>query len=98
MNQIKFLWISNNIPNKLGVEQTEDGIVIVKLRPKIDITHNYKKRDRMEIIFKDDNKRYLIHDHKILKEIYTLHMQNEEVMLLLHQYCESNLTLINEEN
>lgn len=94
MTQIKFLWLSNNIPNKIGVEQTEDGMVIVKLRPKIDITHNFKKRDRVEIILKDDNSRFIIPDDESLQEVYTMHVMNEEVMLLMHQYCESHFTRI----
>ena len=90
MNQIKFVWVSNNIPGT-KVEMGPDGITTVHLRPLIDITHDSKKRDRVEIIFKDDNSKYLISNQKTLEEIYRMHMSNTEVMLLLHQYCDANL-------
>lgn len=92
MNQIKFVWISKNVPG-VKVNMGPDGITTVTLRPLIDITHDSKKRNRLEIIFKDTNTKYLIPDQKILKEIYAMHMSNIEVMLLLHQYCDQNLTL-----
>lgn len=92
MDQIKFVWISKNIPNILGVNQDEDGITTVKLRPLIEITHNFKKRNKVEILFKDDNSKYLIPDQKTLEEIYKMHMSNTEVMLLMHQYCDKNLS------
>lgn len=91
MNQVKFIWLSKNIPNTLGVDMGPDGITTMKLRKLIDITHNSNKRDRVEILFKDDNSKYVINDQRTLEEIYRMHMSNEEVMLLLHQYCESNL-------
>ena len=89
---MKFVWISNNIPGTLGVMMDPDGITTVALRPKIDITHNSNKRNKMEIIFKDDDSKFIIPDQKILEEIYRMHMQNDEVMLLLHQYCDKNLS------
>lgn len=90
MNQIKFVWLSNNVPGT-KVEMGPNGITTVSLRPLIDITHDSTKRDRVEIIFKDDNSKYLISNQKTLEEIYSMHMSNTEVMLLLHQYCEANL-------
>ena len=91
MTQIKFLWLSKNIPGISGVEQGPDGITTVKVRPLIDITHDSNKRDKVEILFKDDNTKYVIPDQKTLEEIYRMHIKNDEVMLLLHQYCEANL-------
>lgn len=92
MNQVKFIWLSNNIPDTLGVVMDENGMTVVKLREFIDITHNSKKRDKVEIIFKDDDTKYEIPNQKTLEEIYSMHMNNKEVMLLLHQYCEANLS------
>ena len=91
MNQIKFLWLSKNIPGILGVEQLPDGVAVTKLRNKIDIIHNSGKRNRIDIVFHDDGTSYVISDQKTLEEIYRMHMENEEIMLLLHQYCEKNL-------
>lgn len=91
MNQINFVWMSRNIPG-VSVRQDSSGITTVKLRPLIEITHDCTKRDRIEIIFKDDNTKYLIPDNKVLEEIYKMHISNTELMLLMHQYCESNLS------
>lgn len=91
MNQIKFVWLSKNIPGT-KVEMGPDGITTVTLRPLIDIVHDSNKRDRVEIIFKDDKSKYVIPDQRTLEEIYRMHMSNTEVMLLLHQYCDANLT------
>jgi hypothetical protein len=90
MNQIKFIWLSKNIPG-VSVSQDPDGVTIVNLRPLIDITHDSNKRDKIEIIFKDDNTKYTIPNKKSLEEIYRMHLENEEVMLLLHQYCDTHL-------
>lgn len=93
MNQIKFIWLSNNIPNIVGINMDPNGITTVSLRELIDIIHNSKKMDKIEILFKDDNTKYEIPDQKTLEEIYDMHISNEEVMLLLHQYCSKNLNI-----
>ena len=91
MDQVKFLWLSNSIPNKINVTQTEDGPIVVHLRKNIEITHDYRNRNRMEILLKDDNSKYVIPNYKSLVEIYKMHMNNEEVMYILHKYCEEKL-------
>jgi len=91
MNQAKFIWVSNNISGKLKVEMDPNGITTVKLRPLIDIIHNSNKGNKVEILFKDDNTRFIIPNQKVLEEIYRMHKNNTEVMLLLHQYCDKNL-------
>jgi len=90
MNQMKFVWLSNNIPG-VKVEMGPDGITTVHLRPLIDITHNSKMRDLMLIEFKDNKRKYIIPDQKTLEEIYRMHMENTEVMYIMNHYCEDKL-------
>lgn len=91
MNQVNFLWLSKNIPG-ISVVQGTKGVTTVKLRPLIEITHDIGRRDRIEIILKDDNSKYEIPDSKHLEEIYRMHMSNMELMYILHKYCEENLS------
>ena len=91
MDQMMLIWISNNVSG-IKAKMGENGVTTVQLRPLIEITHDSTKRNKMEIIFKDDNTKYEIPNHKVLEEIYKMHMTNTELMLLMHQYCEANLS------
>lgn len=89
MTQVKFLWTSKNVPD-VKVEQKDNGMTIVTLRKNIMISHNSNKRDKMQISFIKEKVSYLIPDQRALEEIYKMHMENEEVNLLLMQYCVKN--------
>lgn len=89
MTQVKFLWTSKNVPD-VKVEQKDNGMTIVTLRKNIMISHNSNKRDKMQISFIKEKVSYLIPDQRALEEIYKMHMENEEVNLLLMQYCANN--------
>ena len=89
MTQVKFLWTSKNVPD-VKVEQKDNGMTIVTLRKNIMISHNSNKRDKMQISFIKEKVSYLIPDQRALEEIYKMHMENEEVNLLLMQYCQKN--------
>lgn len=94
MTQIKFLWLSNNIPGMIQIRQDEYGIVKAKLSDSVDIVHDSTKRDKMTIVFHDTNDTYLIPDQRNLEEIYRIHLENDSkvFLVLAHQYCESYLS------
>lgn len=94
MDQIKFIVMANNIYPEGEVKQDPNGITIVNLRPQIQITHNYKKKNEMKIIFNDTNDEYLISSKNELEEIYGLHLANKDVIQILHEYCKNNLKSI----
>lgn len=96
MNQIKFISMTNQIQPQGNVEQTTDGIVVVNVRinPNIQITHNYKKKDEILIIFNDINEKFKLASDNQLEEIYKLHLGNINLTEPLHRYCEENLQKI----
>lgn len=94
MDQIKFIVMANNVYPEGEVKQDPNGITIVNLRPQIQITHNYKRKNEMKIIFNDTNDEYLISSKNELEEIYGLHLANKDVIQILHEYCKNNLKSI----
>lgn len=94
MDQIKFIVMANNVYPEGEVKQDPNGITIVNLRPQIQITHNYKKKNEMKIIFNDTNDEYLVSSKNELEEIYGLHLANKDVIQILHEYCKNNLKSI----
>lgn len=93
MKQHEFIWAAKNMQTT-ETRQDAFGNTFIRLRKDIQLTHNYKKKDRMTIEFQDDNSVYLIPTDKELKEIYRLHLENVNLNEILHQYCSMNLTKI----
>lgn len=79
-------------PGIQSIKQGPAGIATVTLHNQITITHEYTRRDRMEIHFEDDYTSYVIPNDKELKEIYNINMQNDNIIESLHRYCECNLS------
>lgn len=93
MKQHEFIWAAKNM--KVNETRQDDfGNTFIRLRKDIQLTHNYKKKDRMAIEFQDDRSVYIIPTDKELKEIYRLHLENVNLNEILHQYCSMNLTKI----
>lgn len=90
LNQQKFLWITRNVDVK-NISQTSNDMIIVNLRDNIQITHCWKKNDRMEVIISDDQSHYIIPDQQHLEEIYRLHLSEENLTSVLKEYCDNNL-------
>ena len=95
MDQVKFMLTANNIHPEGDIIQQPDGIVVVNMRPTIQITHNYKKKNQMQIIFVDTNDTYIIPDQQTLEEIYQMHLSNTNVVEILLKYCNKNLKKLN---
>ena len=94
MDQIKFIQMSNNIQPMGPIVHQPNGIILVNLRPQIQVTHNYKKKNEMQVIFIDDQSRYLIPSQKELEDIYKMHLGNTNLTEILHKYCEEKLKKI----
>lgn len=94
LNQAKFIWLANNV-KATSLEQDSSPVVTMHLRPQIDITHNYKLRDRVEIVFKDDGKKFFVPDHNMLEEICRYHMLNKDCVQIIRRYAEENLEPVN---
>lgn len=90
MQQQEFIWMANNIPHD-GIIQDEIGNTIIQLRSQIQLTHNYKKKNQMMIIFQEDQSRFLIPSKKRLEDIYRLHLENTQLTDILRNYCEGTL-------
>lgn len=91
MDQTKFLYMSKNV-NPVG-KITDDGkgTIIVELRPHVQVTHTYKKSNKMEIIFIEDQSHYEIPSEKELEAIYRIHLSNTNFIQPARKYCEDNL-------
>lgn len=88
LNQAKFLWTAKNIHPEGEVVQDDSSIICVNLRHQIQITHDYKKANRVEIKFKDDGVRFLVPDHNMLQEVFLIHLQNKDCVMKMRAYCE----------
>ena len=73
------------------ITQGSNADVIVDLRPNISISHSYKKKNRIELTFKDDQKKYIVERDSDLEEIYKLHMTHPNVEVILRKYCKEHL-------
>lgn len=94
MQQHEFISVSKNIPGA-KVTQDYEGKVDVTLTDNIIITHDYKKRNIIEIKFKKEEVKFLVPDKKSLEMIYTIFLQNvnEEKDKFIHKYCVDNLSM-----
>lgn len=90
MQQHEFIYITQTI-RMMNIHQDPTGKTIVQLRPQIQIIHNSKKKNQMQIIFTEDQARFLIPSKKELEEIYRLHLENVNLSQILREYCEKNL-------
>lgn len=93
MDQTKFLFTSKKCEPKgsEGIKDNGNGVVIVHLREQVKITHNYKKNNRMEIIFLSDGARYIIPSEKELEAIYRIHLGNTNFTHPARKYCDDHL-------
>lgn len=90
MDQMKFIWLANQVHPEGGVTQDETSVVVMNLRPQIQVTHDYKKQDRIEIIFRDDNTRFFVEDHNALQEVFSIHLSNKDCVQLIREYAEKH--------
>lgn len=94
MTQPEFIWLSSNILPKIGVEQKPSGETIVGLRPQINIIHDFKKGNRLTIVFLDDGATFLIPSKEELEEIYAMHLANTNLVQVLRKYCDDNFEML----
>ena len=89
MEQHEFIWMGN----KLGVQviQGEGGITSIQLRPKIVVSHNYKKKNLTQVVFIEDGAKYNIGSKYELESVIALHLSNEHLETVLRSFCEKNL-------
>lgn len=85
-DQAKFIWLGNTV-HALSVEQNNTPVITMHLRKDIDITHNYKRGNRLEIILHNTDK-YLIPDGNYLEEIIRIHLMNKDPIIPIKRYCE----------
>ena len=91
VTQEDFIWRLLNV-NK--ITQTPDGIVIAELSKNIQIIHDYKKNNRMEVHLLDDKSQYIIDDKNSLDEILKIHLLHPNASYLIKEYAEKNLKKI----
>lgn len=89
MQQHEFIWMAKNL-KVTDVTQDETGNTVINLRPQIQLTHNYKKKNQMQIVFTEDQSRFLIPSKSDLEEIFRLHLSNVNVEQILRKHCEDN--------
>ena len=91
VTQEDFIWRLLNV-NK--ITQTPDGIVIAELSKNIQIIHDYKKNNRMELHLLDDKSQYIIDDKNSLNEILKIHLSHPNASYLIKEYAEKHLKKI----
>ena len=89
MKQHEFMYTAKSLT--LDVQQDEVGNTIATLRPYIHLMHSYKKNDLMQIIFLEDQARYIIPSNDELEEIYRLHLELTDLTQVLREYCDKHL-------
>jgi len=89
MEQHEFIWMGK----KLGVpvSQDETGNTVMSLRPQIQLTHNYKKKNFTQIVFTEDQTRFTVSNKSEVESIVGLHIANEHLEQVLRKYCDENL-------
>ena len=95
MTQPKFMWATIAIKPKGGVKQLANGMTVCDLKDNIQITHNSRKKNRMILIFKEDQKHYLISSDNKLNEILQMYTNLTDLDQKLREYASSNLEEIN---
>lgn len=93
VDQPKFMWLANHV-HAIGIEQNSTPVVTLHLRPQIDITHNYERKNRVEILFKDDNTRYFVPDNADLERIIEIHMMHKDAVEMIRAWCRKHLKKI----
>ena len=91
MTQPKFMWATIAIKPKGGVKQLANGMTVCDLKDNIQITHNSRKKNRMILIFKEDQKHYLISSDNKLNEILQMYTNLTDLDQKLREYASSNL-------
>lgn len=94
MNQAKFIQTSKQVKPVGGVTDDGNGVVIVNLRPQVQITHSYKKNDQMQIIFIEDQTHFEIPSQKELEELYKIHLGCTNFIQPARKYCDDKLQKI----
>lgn len=94
MEQIEFMWCLKKflIPNIL---QNEKGLVTAKLLPDVLLTHDYKKKNKIEVIFTETQDRFLISSKEELNELCKIYSNNPNISDPIKKYCVSKLNKIN---
>ena len=86
MEQPKFIWVARNM--KVGnVTQGPNGETTVEVRPNINIVHEYRRKNRMTMHLVERDEKYIIPSERELEHIYRLHLEHEDVMTPLMEYC-----------
>ena len=91
MTQPKFMWATMAVKPKGGITQFASGMTVCDLRSDIQITHNSRKKDLMMLIFKEDQKRYIIPSDKELNEILQFYTDFDNLDQKLRAYASSKL-------
>lgn len=71
------------------LSQNVSGLASVYLNEFIQITHEYKKNDKMLINIYE--KTYQIEDRNQLQEIFTLYLTNDDVVDPISKWCDEHL-------
>ena len=94
MDQTKFTYMSKKVNPVGGVTDDGYGVIIVNLRPGVQITHSYRKNNRMEIIFIEDQSHYEITSEKELESIYRIHLSNTNFIQPARKWCDEHLNRV----
>lgn len=91
MTQPKFMWATMAVKPIGGITQFASGMTVCDLKSNIQITHNARKHDLMMLIFKEDQKRYIIPSDKELTEILQMYTDLKDIDQKFREYAESKL-------
>lgn len=92
MDQMKFIFMSKKVEPE-SVTDDGNGKVIVNLRKGVELTHDYKKGNRMEIHFEGD-RWYEIPSENELEILYRMHLANTNFIQPAIKYCDDNLNTV----
>lgn len=95
LDQIKFLWTMKNVHPEGDVIQDSTSIIRVNLRKQIQVTHDYKKGNRVEITFLTDGARYVVEDHNQLQDVCLIHLQNKVCEQKMRKFCDEHFQKVN---
>ena len=87
MTQQEFIWEMRTF----NTTQHSDGTTVAQLRPQVRITHNFRRRNIMHIIFDDENVKYIIPGKVELLFIIRKHIEFKEATQPMKDYCQKYL-------
>ena len=90
MSQAKFIFMMQRV-QPASIRDDGNGKVIVILRKGVEISHDYKNCNQLEINFTDFGDRFVIGDVHTLEDLLGMHLGNTNFIAPALAFCKKHL-------